>query len=261
MGKSKKDDYKVQTFNDPRPYVLWARVSTESQGESGLGLAAQRTIAEMFMGKEPVQVFTDVYSGTKLKQCKALWDAIELCKEKDYVLVIAKSDRFRNVQEALEVLDAVGQNRLIFCDLPSSDRFVLTVMFAMWERQAIIGRVNTKIALAERKKQIERDGGFESKAGNWCTRLGSKIGVPHPEAINAMAIRNTEKAREWRRDSPLYTWLTIQVLKNRDKKDILAEAAEMYKKNPEKYCTRKGRPLQLATFLLWRSNILKGHDI
>lgn len=254
-------DFNIQQYKDPRDYILWARVSTEGQNESGLGLSAQRTIAQMFMGKEPVGVYTDVYTGTKLKQCKRLWEAIDRCKKENMLLVIAKSDRFRSVQDALEVLDAVGQGNIIFCDLPSSDRFVLTIMFAVWERQAIMGKINTKLALAERKKQIERDGGFESKAGNWCTRLGSKIGVPHPEAINAMAIRNTEKAREWRHDSPLYTWLTIQVLKNRDKKDILAEAAEMYKKNPEKYCTRKGRPLQLATFLLWRSNILKGHDI
>lgn len=259
MAKKKKVE--VQTIQESRPYVLWRRVSTKEQGRSELGLDAQATIAQTFMGKSPVQIFTDVFSGTKLKQCKGLWSAIELCKAENYVLVIAKSDRCRNVAEALEILDAIGERNLIFCDLPTCDRFILTVMWAMWERQAIMGRINTKIALAERKRQIAEAGGFTSKSGHWRTRLGNKPGTCYQTAINAMSIRRTELAREWKANSPLYTWLTIQVLRGRKQDDILAEAAEMYEKNPEKYCTQTGKPLLRTTYLKWKNNILKGHDI
>ncbi len=173
MGKKKVVIKKVE---DRRPYVIYRRVSTDGQGDSGLGLDAQEAIILANMQREPVQMFTEVYSGTKLKQCKELWEAINLCKQNGYLLVVASYDRFRNVSEALEVIDSIGERNILFCDLPSSDRFVLTIMFAVAEKQAKMIQLKTKLALDERKKQIERDGGFFSKSGNWCTHLGGKKG-------------------------------------------------------------------------------------
>lgn len=247
----------ITTIQESRPYVLWRRVSTAEQGESGLGLDAQVSIAKMFMAKDPVEIFTDVFSGTKLRQCRGLWSAIALCKEKNYVLVIAKSDRCRNVSEALDILDAIGERNLIFCDLPTCDRFILTVMWAMWERQAIMGRINTKIALAERKKQIEMDGGFISKSGNFCDHLGRQKGDKNPNAVDAMIVRKTELSQEWKRESSLYTWVSIQLLKGRKQKDILEEARELYEDNPEKYCTRNGAMLSSGVLSKWACEILK----
>lgn len=249
--------YKIETIQESRPYVLWRRVSTKEQGQSSLGLDAQRTIAELFMGKSPVAVFTDVFTGTKLKQCKGLWDAIDLCKQEGYVLVVAKTDRFRNVGEACEVLDAIGERNLIFCDIQTSDRTILQIMWAMWERQAIMGRVNTKIALAERKKQIERDGGFISKAGNFCDHLGRKKGEITENAISAMALRRTESAEAWREESALFPWAAIQLLKGVKYMDIIDEAKKLYDKNPEKYCTRQGKPLGLSTLSRWAKIVLR----
>lgn len=252
MAKKKVE---IRTIEESRPYVLWRRVSTEEQGESGLGLEGQTTIAKMFMGKSPIAIYTDVFSGTKLKQCKGLWEAIALCREQNYVLVIAKTDRCRNVQEALEILDAIGERNLIFCDLPSCDRFILTIMFAMWERQAIMGRINTKIALAERKKQIEEDGGFFSKNGNWTTHLGRKKGCDTSKASRISAQVVAGRAREWRESSALYTMVTIQVLKGTPRKKILAEAAELYNMNPEKYGTREGKMLSEGLLSRWVKEI------
>lgn len=246
----------IKVIQESRQYILWRRVSTKEQGRSELGLDAQLTIAKMFMGKDPFAVYTDVFSGTKLKQCKGLWTAIDLCKKENFVLVIAKSDRCRNVSEALDILDAIGERNLIFCDLPSTDRFILTVMWAMWERQAIMGRINTKIALAERKKQIQQQGGFVSKAGVWRTRLGNKPGVDTAPATQASVARRAQLVHAWRASSPLYTWFTIQVLKGVDLDTILQESGELFEKNPEEYCTRKGQKLGRATAARWRSEIL-----
>lgn len=254
---AKKKQAEVAVIQESRPYVLWRRVSTQEQGASGLGLEAQVTIAKTFMGKDPVEVFTDVYSGTKLRQCKGLWEAIEYCKKNETVLVIAKSDRCRNVSEALDILDAVGQNRLIFCDLPSSDRFILTVMWAMWERQAIMGRINTRIALAERKKQIKQDGGFISKAGNFCTHLGNKKGTDISYCSVAGNRKLAENAEDWRRKSPLYIWASNQLLKGRPRKAILAEAAELYKDEPDKFGTREGKALCAGTLCRWAKEIIR----
>lgn len=254
---AKKKPSEIKTIEESRPYVLWRRVSTKEQGRSELGLDAQRTIAEMFMGKDPVEVFTDVFSGTKLRQCKALWEAIALCKKENYVLVIAKSDRCRNVSEALDILDAIGERNLIFCDLPSCDRFILTVMWAMWERQAIMGRINTKIALAERKKQIQRDGGFISKAGNFCDHLGNKKGCDMSPAWTVGTQKLAAEAEDWRKRSPLYIWVANQVLKGRSRKDILAEAAELYEDEPEKFGTREGKMLTKGTLSKWVAEIIR----
>lgn len=253
----KKKEIEIHEVKDRRPYVLWKRVSTEGQGESGLGLEAQEAIAKMFMKKDPIAVFTDVFSGTKLKQCKGLSAAISLCKKDDYLLVVPKCDRFRNVQEALEILDEVGDGNLLICDLPTTDRFVLTVMFAMYERQAIIGRLNTRLALAERKKQIERDGGFVSKAGNFCTHLGGAKGTDTSMATMASVAKKKAEKEEWRKTG-LYPWVELQLRKGRSRKDIVAEARGMYEKTggDKNWSTRGGRPLSEAILSLWAKDIL-----
>lgn len=253
MGKKKVE---IKTIQETRPYVLWRRVSTEQQGESGLGLDAQVTIAKMFMGKDPVEIFTDVFTGTKLRQCKGLWKAIEMCKENNYALVVAKSDRFRSVSEALEVVDAIGERNLIICDLPTSDRFVLTIMFAVWERQAIMGRLNTKIALAERKRQIEEDGGFVSKSGRYCTKLGREKGCDLPEAHRAAGESHHRRAESWKDTSTLYLWTREQLRRGRSQKSILEEAQRLYEENPEQFCTRTGKPLYWPLLSLWAKEIL-----
>lgn len=248
MGKKKVVIKKVE---DRRPYVLYRRVSTEGQGNSGLGLEAQEAIALANMQRDYVQMFTDVYSGTKLKECKALWEAIDLCKKNDYLLVVPSYDRFRNVQEALEVVDCIGERNILFCDLPSSDRFVLTIMFAVAEKQAAMIKLKTQLALDERKKQIERDGGFFSKSGNWCTHLGGKKGDDLSKARAAAAAVANKKSADWRDSSPLYSWAQIQYYKKRSRKEILEEAEKLFQKSPEIYCTRQGKMLTKGILSVW----------
>lgn len=180
-----------------RPYVLWRRVSTKQQGDSGLGLDAQLTIAEFFMQGEPAKIFTDVYSGTKLGECPDLKKAIGYCKKHGYLLVIAKTDRFRNVQQALGILDEMGEGNVCFCDLPTTDRTVLTIVFAIWERQALMGRINTKKALAERKRQ----GSWISNTGNRRTHLGREKGCDLSAANKASAVAREDRAMAWLKQS------------------------------------------------------------
>lgn len=248
MGKKKVVIKKVE---DRRPYVIYRRVSTDGQGDSGLGLDAQEAIILANMQREPVQMFTEVYSGTKLKQCKELWEAINLCKQNGYLLVVASYDRFRNVSEALEVVDSIGERNILFCDLPSSDRFVLTIMFAVAEKQAKMIQLKTKLALDERKKQIERDGGFFSKSGNWCTHLGGKKGDDLSKARAAAAAVANKKSADWRDSSPLYSWAQIQYYKKRSRKEILEEAEKLFQKSPEIYCTRQGKMLTKGILSVW----------
>ena len=245
---SKKKQIKIEVSKDPRPYVLWRRVSTTEQGADGLGIAAQLTIAQTFMGKDPIEIYTDVYTGTDLKRCENLWKAIKVCKDNDYVLVVAKSDRFRSVQDALDVLDAVGQPmvgppNIVFCDLPTADRFILTVMWAMWERQAIMGRINTKLAMAERKRQIKEQGGFMSKNGNWITHFGHKKGYHNPHFSEAGAKARADAANDWRATSTLFLSVKGWYLSGMSRQKMIELANKLYEEHPDQFCSRQGKPL------------------
>ncbi len=241
--------------NQNRPYVLWRRVSTKQQGNSGLGLDAQQTIAEYFMHGKPVKVYTDVYSGTKLGECPDLKNAIRYCKQHGYLLVIAKTDRFRNVQEALAILDEMGEGNLCFCDLPTTDRTVLTIVFAIWERQALMGRINTKKALDERRKQRDNNGFWISKSGRVCENFGREKGCDLSVANAASALSRANAAAQWKASSVGYKWTMDRVREGWPDKKIVEEFNKLHEYQPEVYCTRTGKPLSYSRLSLWKSEV------
>ena len=145
-----------------KKFVSWRRVSTKRQGSSGLGLEAQKEIIRYFVereGGELVADFKECYTGTDLNGCTELKKAIALAKENEAVLIIAKTDRFRNTIEALQVYDDMGDGNIMFCDLPHTDKFTLTLFFALAEREALIVSIRTKQALAAKKARGEALGG------------------------------------------------------------------------------------------------------
>ena len=139
-----------------KQFISWRRVSTFKQNRSGLGLEAQKEIIRYFVERdngELVADYSECYTGKELSGCKELRKAMQHAKNIGAVLVIAKSDRFRNCQEALGILDEMGEGNLEFCDLPHSDRFTLTLFWALAEREALITSIRTKQALAVKKAQ------------------------------------------------------------------------------------------------------------
>lgn len=131
-----------------KKYVAYYRVSTERQGRSGLGLQAQKLIIQHYTADgEIMQEYKEVYTGKDLAGCTELRKAIEYCKDNHCVLIMAKSDRFRNVKEALQILDELGEGNLICCDIPGADRFTFTIFFAIAEREAFNCSIRTKAAL------------------------------------------------------------------------------------------------------------------
>ena len=157
-----------------KKFISWRRVSTSKQGASGLGLEAQMDIIRYFVKAECGELiadFCEVYTGTDLAGCSELRKAIQAAKSCGATLIIAKSDRFRSTMEALQVLEDVGEKNIFFCDLPHTDKFTLTLFFALAEREALITSIRTKQALQAKKERGENTGGTNNL---WGSRNGTK---------------------------------------------------------------------------------------
>ena len=179
-----------------KKYVAWYRVSTQKQGRSGLGLAAQKAMVEYFVKVEQGELiaeFSEVYTGKDLAGCSELQKAIELCKLNGYTLTIAKTDRFRNTEEALHIYNAMNGN-IYFCDLPHTDKFALTLAFALAEREALTTSIRTKLALAEKKKQG--------------AHLGSEKGCDMTAAFSKSVEVRRNRARDNKNNRLFYGALT-----------------------------------------------------
>lgn len=173
-------------------FVSWRRVSTQKQGRSGLGLEAQKEIIDYFVEKDKGKILADyveVYTGTELSKCKELSKAIQFAKEHDAKLIIAKTDRFRNTLEALQIYEELGDGKIIFCDLPSTDKFTLTLFFALAEREALITSIRTKAALAAKKARGEQTGGTNEL---W----GKKTGANRTDTISTIQQSSSTKRKE-----------------------------------------------------------------
>lgn len=168
-----------------KQFISWRRVSTFRQSKSGLGLEAQKEIIRYFVERdngELVADYSECYTGKELSGCKELRKAMQHAKNIGAVLVIAKSDRFRNCQEALGILDEMGEGHLEFCDLPHSDRFTLTLFWALAEREALITSIRTKQALAVKKAR-----GCKLGAGN--EKYKAKIAAKPENELKADYIK------------------------------------------------------------------------
>lgn len=176
-----------------RKFISWRRVSTARQSKSGLGLEAQSEIIRYFVEREGgvlIADYSECYTGKELSGCVELQKAMKHAKSENAILIIAKSDRFRNCQEALAILDEMGEGNIEFCDLPHSDRFTLTLFWALAEREALIVSIRTKQALAAKKARGEKLGAASDKYNISKENLRQR-------ALNAGATR-TRRALESR---------------------------------------------------------------
>jgi len=145
---------------DPKPdsvaekVVCYYRVSTARQGESGLGLEAQREAVSRFLSYRDAVVvaeYTETESGRRSNRPE-LEAALGVCRKKRATLVIAKLDRLaRNVHFISGLLES-GVNFLA-ADQPTKDRFMLHIQAAFAEEEARKISVRTKEALAAAKRR------------------------------------------------------------------------------------------------------------
>jgi DNA invertase Pin-like site-specific DNA recombinase len=136
--------------------VSYLRVSTQKQGHSGLGLAAQRKSIDAFIeqrGARVLESFKEVESG-KSADRPQLAKALHLAKVTGATLVIAKLDRLsRNAAFLLTLRDSGV--KFIAADMPDANELTVGIMalVAQQEREAISKRTREALEAARARGQ------------------------------------------------------------------------------------------------------------
>jgi DNA invertase Pin-like site-specific DNA recombinase len=151
-------------------FIAYYRVSTDRQGASGLGLAAQREAVARFIGaRQLVAEYTEVESGKKHTNRPQLLAALAECRKRRAVLLIARLDRLaRNVAFIANLMES-GVD-FVAVDMPQATRLTIHILAAVAEHELEMISKRTKAALAEAK------------------RRGTKLGNPRIQEARALAM-------------------------------------------------------------------------
>lgn len=136
----------------PQRLIAYYRVSTKRQGQSGLGLEAQRSAVDDYLALSQgdlIRSFTEVESGRN-KGRPELQKALEACRVHQAKLVIAKLDRLaRNAAFLLSLRDAGVE--FVCCDMPDANRLTVGILAMVAEDEAERISSRTRAALAAAK--------------------------------------------------------------------------------------------------------------
>jgi len=139
-------------MNDKK-YIAYYRVSTQKQGQSGLGLEAQKAAVHKFVQCESciLQEFVEIETGKKNNRPE-LQKALALAKETGCTLVIAKLDRLsRNLSFISALMEA--NIKFVCADMPDANSFTIHIFAALAQQEAELISKRTKAALAAKKAQ------------------------------------------------------------------------------------------------------------
>lgn len=174
-------------------YVAYLRVSTARQGQSGLGLEAQRAAISAVVsqrGGTVLETFVEVESG-KVNNRPELQKALHLAKVTGATLAIAKLDRLsRNAAFLLALQDSGA--RFIAADMPDANELTVGIMalVAQQERQAISKR--TKEALQAARERGRKLGNPNGAAA---LKRAAKGNAAALAAVQSIATAHAEELR------------------------------------------------------------------
>lgn len=145
-------------------WISYLRVSTERQGQSGLGLEAQRSAVEAHIAASAGRLlseFVEIESGKRDDRPK-LTEALEACRLTGATLLIAKLDRLSRDAAFLLGLQKAGVP-FTAADMPHADPFTVGVMSLVAQREREMISQRTKAALQAAKARGTTLGGFRGR--------------------------------------------------------------------------------------------------
>ncbi len=169
-----------------KSFVLYCRVSTNRQGQSGLGLESQDETVRRYVQSQDGRVvgeYVEVESG-KNNERPQLALALNECRRQKATLVVAKLDRLSRNAEFLLRLQNSGTD-FVCCDAPNVDRFTVSILALVAQRERELISERTKSALAQAKKR------------------GVHLGTKHPDKqVRLMVEGGTPSEKRVRRQGP-----------------------------------------------------------
>lgn len=160
-------------MNQPSLIVTYLRVSTDRQGQSGLGLEAQRAAFTPYVeAGRLLGEFVEVESGRKDDRPQ-LAAALALCRQNKARLVIAKLDRLARSVALISGLMESGVE-FVAADMPEANRFMLHIMAAVAEHEREMISQRTRATLTAAKAR------------------GTRLGNPRPDTAKARAAASSK---------------------------------------------------------------------
>lgn len=176
--------------------IAYIRVSTDRQGQSGLGLEAQQASIAAYAasaGGHVVATYREIESGRRADRPE-LTKAIAHTRRARGVLVIARLDRLaRNVHFLSGLMESGVEFRA--CDMPSAGRLTLHIMSAVAEEEARLISERTKAALAAATARGTLLG--SARPGHWHGREDARRrgAIAGGQAMKARATADPAAAR------------------------------------------------------------------
>jgi DNA invertase Pin-like site-specific DNA recombinase len=177
-------------------WVSYLRVSTERQGESGLGLEAQRAAVAAYLNGGSWRLeaeFVETESGKRSDNRPQLAAALAACKKLKAKLVVAKLDRLsRNLAFIAALMDSGVE--FVAVDNPHATRLTLHILAAVAEHERAMISERTKAALAAAKARGRKLGGPKLALA---TKLGNAANAANADRFAANVapiIRQVQKS-------------------------------------------------------------------
>lgn len=220
-------------------YVAYYRVSTEKQGQSGLGLKSQKNSIQRFVDSidgSLISEHTDIASG-KSDNREGLNKAIRDCQRQGAILVVKKLDRLtRNGFKVAVQLDELGV-KYIESESPNDDELLKNIKLA--------------IAKDERKKISERTKAALKVLKDKGVKLGS------PQNLTDYSREQSKKALKAKRlnnPNSLQSKAFIKAVLKANKHINLQSVADML--NNANFKTPKGGKFSKTQVLRLKKEIL-----
>jgi DNA invertase Pin-like site-specific DNA recombinase len=173
-------------------FIAYTRVSTASQGASGLGLEGQDAAIEAYTrshGGTILRAYREVESGKRADRPE-LARALAHAKRARATLVIAKLDRLARNVAFLSGLMEAGVD-FVACDNPTANRLTIHILAAVAEAEAAAISARTRAALAAYKAR----GGLLGAARPECRRgVEAAAGARGSAASRALQVADARAA-------------------------------------------------------------------
>lgn len=179
-----------------KKYVAYYRVSTQKQGDSGLGLQAQKNAVANYISDNGnlVGEFTEIETGTRKKKRVEIYKAIELAKANKAILVVAKLDRLARDVEFTSALFN-GSVDFICCDNPNANKLSIQILSVIAEHEADVISKRIKDALQVKKDKIDK-GIYINKDGSTMTPVDGQVRLGNPNGFGEYQKLGVQKIKE-----------------------------------------------------------------